>query len=660
MLAQLAGLSSALMISQGAGLKIALSVSSAMTVLMAWPVVSSPTQMIFGSELVGRQHDAYTVMWQISDRVATGLYAQPATDRLGWLLTSVLPPVVAYNLLILATFPLAAATAYALSRYLFRSHAAALIAALAFAFAPIHLAHAAYHPHIAQVQWIPLYLLALFAAVDRPTGFRCGALLLAVGLLVLSNFYAGLIGAAITPAALLGYWWFSPRASRRLPNLIVPAAVLVSAVCAAAATAWLIAPRMFALARSLAFPASDVMLHSARWWAFLIPPADHALLGPAALSVMNQSSVGVGLLEQQVYLGYALMLLAACGIVGWRSEPFRRPVAAIAVLGAVAALVSVGPGEAGCSIAWWAPACRLHDVLPMFRSYARFAIVVQLAVALAAGVGAVTLWQRSRPTAVVATLLLMIAVCEYWPLPWRAHDVLPTRAHRWLSDQSSPVRALDCVPSDAMAATTVWLMQGRVAVEGSSIESCADPELGPKAAALGFTHLVVRADRASPPAVTRVSDFALAREFPDAKVYQVTAAVPAVVILRARGFHDAETAGTDHWQWMGPEGQWIVRQTAAVTQHVRLEVDLEPIGGPRHLRVRIGDADSRVVELKAGRHAYQLGPWTLSPGDHIVTFTSAEPAVQPSAKGTSTDSRLLTVAYRAPTWVVLPAADQRW
>ena len=41
------------------------------------------------------------------------------------------------------------------------------VAALAYAFSPFHLAHAAYHPHIAQTQWLPLYLLALWRCLDE-------------------------------------------------------------------------------------------------------------------------------------------------------------------------------------------------------------------------------------------------------------------------------------------------------------------------------------------------------------------------------------------------------------------------------------------------------------------------------------------------------------
>ena len=45
---------------------------------------------------------------------------------------------------------------------------------MAYAFSPFHLAQAAYHPHIAQTQWMPLYLLALWRCLDdaSPRGGR--------------------------------------------------------------------------------------------------------------------------------------------------------------------------------------------------------------------------------------------------------------------------------------------------------------------------------------------------------------------------------------------------------------------------------------------------------------------------------------------------------
>ncbi len=95
------------------------------------------------------------------------MYSQPVTDIAGALLARVSGVVAAYNWLVLLSFPLAAAAAYLLARHLLLSPAGATVAALAFAFSPFHLAHAAYHPHIAQTQWMPLYLLALWRCLDQ-------------------------------------------------------------------------------------------------------------------------------------------------------------------------------------------------------------------------------------------------------------------------------------------------------------------------------------------------------------------------------------------------------------------------------------------------------------------------------------------------------------
>ena len=124
------------------GLAITVGLTIAVTLVAAWPVVRSPAEIVFGHEIVGRHHDAYTVMLQIAGPGTSGTYAQPVTDRLGWLFARAIDPVSAYNLLVLLSFPLTAGATYLLARHLVGSHMAALIAALAFTFAPVRLAHA--------------------------------------------------------------------------------------------------------------------------------------------------------------------------------------------------------------------------------------------------------------------------------------------------------------------------------------------------------------------------------------------------------------------------------------------------------------------------------------------------------------------------------------
>ena len=41
------------------GVALAFGIGAAMTVIIAWPVVTHPSQLIFGDEIVGRHYDAY-------------------------------------------------------------------------------------------------------------------------------------------------------------------------------------------------------------------------------------------------------------------------------------------------------------------------------------------------------------------------------------------------------------------------------------------------------------------------------------------------------------------------------------------------------------------------------------------------------------------------
>src|SRR5688572_32780007 len=116
---------------------------------MALPVLRAPAERIFGMEIVGRHYDPFTVMEQFNQPLRWTAFLQPVTDVPGRVLAKYLGAVRSYNVIVLLSFPLAAAAAYLLGRHCALSPAGAMIAAVAVAFSPFHLAHAAYHPHVA-------------------------------------------------------------------------------------------------------------------------------------------------------------------------------------------------------------------------------------------------------------------------------------------------------------------------------------------------------------------------------------------------------------------------------------------------------------------------------------------------------------------------------
>lgn len=510
------------------------------TVVMAAPVVLAPSERIFGADIVGRHHDPFTVMKQFARPISLGVYSQPVTDITGALLARIWGAVAAYNWLVLLSFPLSAAAAYLLARHLELSPVGATVAAMAYAFSPFHVAHAAYHPHIAQTQWVPLYLLALWLCLDHASPMAVAFLGAATMAVTLSNFYGGLIALVITPVAVAAYWLIAARAdarSRRRLGITVGSLLLIAA--SGIAYASYAASALVANPAAFAFPRADLFRYSATWWSYLVPPVEHPLLGATARRVWDAVGVREGLLEHQVSLGWGIVALGLIAIVGWlvRDQKLRmsRVRVPVLVIVAVAALVcSLSPEQTIGALTFVRPSALLYEVVPMFRAYARFGVIVQLMAALLAGIGVEYLRRtRTRRAQMVCVALVALAAGEYVVSPsamWR--DVLPTTAHRWVMQQGHGVRVLECTPLTQESESVQWLTDSRVTLLGGSISDCTDATLSQKLAANGYTHLLVRHNTAQGQSF---ADFPardglrVAARFEDGQVFAVTAQAPATV-----------------------------------------------------------------------------------------------------------------------------------
>src|SRR5579871_5100601 len=522
------------MFRHAAEIVVVAALATIVTVAIAAPVLRAPSERVFGMATVGRHHDPFTVMQQFERPITIGgVYSQPVTDVPGALIARITGAVAAYNWLVLLTFPLAAATAYALARHLALSPAGAAVAAMAYAFAPFHLAHAAYHPHVAQTQWVPLYLLALWRCLDNASAGSIGVLIAATLAVTLSNFYGGLIAAVITPVAIAAYWTATHRTNPRpLRNAAITVGVLALITSAGLAYFASTARAVLVDRAAFAFPRDDLFRYSAKWWSYLVPPVAHPLLGTAARRIWIAAGVREGLLEHQVSLGWSIVALSLIAAFGWlvRDRASRsRACVPILVLVAVTALVcSLSPERRIIgAFTFVRPSALLYHVVPMFRSYARFGVVVQLMAALLAGVGVDCLLSFSTERArVVCFALIMLAAAEYAVTPsamWR--DALPTAAHRWIERQPGRVHALDCTPLTQESESVQWLTHDRITLLAGSTARCAGVGLSQALAADGYTHLIVRSDNADARSFAdsaASNGFTVAARFPDGEVFTVT------------------------------------------------------------------------------------------------------------------------------------------
>lgn len=479
-----------------------------LTLAIAAPVLISPSTRLFGWEIDGREPDPYTVIEQFRTGEVAPPYLQPATDLVGRALALLLNPVAALNVVVLVTFPLAAGAAYSLARYVGASHSGSLLAGLAYAFSPFHIAHAAIHPHIAQTQWFPLYVLALWLCVEDARPLRLAALAVTGALTALSNFYAGLILVVLTPPLLAGLCFAARPTPRRLRSLGLTVGLLASGAMLGATVVALKAPALIANPVRFAFPRRDLFLYSAKWWSYLVPAMGHAVLGDAARRFWMQHDPPVRFVEQQVFLGWSPLLLAVAAALAslqvWRrlpasAEDDRRRAKAVlffAGLAAIALVCSLSPARQIGRFLFVRPSSLLYEWAPMFRCYARFGMIVQLAVAVLAGLGLTALTRStSRVRRAVVVTLLGAWVIEYAPVPWRWRDVLPTHGHRWLARQEGPLHVLDCAPW-SVAEYTLPSLLGHPLSFLAAGEECR-PALAPALMARAdATHLLVR--RASP------------------------------------------------------------------------------------------------------------------------------------------------------------------
>lgn len=624
-------------------LAAAVLLSAALTVAIAWPVLASPRERIFGRDAAGRHHDPFTVMWQFANERPRFPYRQPLVDDTGALASRAVGPVAAYNLIVLLSFPLTALATFLFARYLRMPPGAAAAAAIAFAFAPPHLAHAAYHPHVAQTQWLPLYFLALWACVDRTTPARAAGFALAAAAVLLSNAYGALMAAVTTPVVVAGIWIARrPGARRAAAGVAGAAAALVCGV----AMARVILPRVMPDLWRFASDPADLLRYGARWWGYFVPPVEHPLWGGAAAGVWNGVVMPSAIVEHQISISYALMAFAAVAI--WTRARARgaTSVDAPASVHAVPVLAALAIWAALCSLAPTfplAPAGWLYEAVPMFRAYARFALLTHLAVALLAGIGLAIVWKRQRGAAVA---LLAVAAIEYAPLPARSRDVLPTAGHRWIASQPHG-RALDCVQPSQEEALVSWLMGKDLGTLSPALPSCTELNIAQQAATLGYTHIISRTASGAPGIVLPSRPgLARAATFEDAAVYEVVGDAAPVTVIEMRGFSAVEGDARESWRWMGQQGEWIVSNPRISPVRVRLEMELAALERPRRIAVAVDDVQVGVLAAGAAPGRHHAGPMTLAPGVHRVTFIALEPA----SRGPGPDGRMLTVRLTDWRW----------
>ena len=314
-------------------------------------------------------------------------------------------PVLAYNIVWLASFLLNALAAHALLRRLTGRDLPSIAGSLVYAFSFYKMLHGHGHLHLVWTWLIPLSLLCLERWSERPSLFRAGVWATTVVLQSLTSWYFAVITAlaqAVVLASLL------PRiyAQRRSAQLWHLAAVAVIS----AAIIWPFAKPYRILDTS---PRAEVAGYSADLSGYLVPP-ENTWTGQLWLAHVGRGPRWIWG-ERTIFVGWIALCLGALGVVQlWRTRQWTTFAVCIAfVLGGF--LLSLGPSITRGTEHWslFAALAALPG-LGAFRAPARFALLVLLGVSLLAAFGAQFMQARVRRGWILLALVLPVMASEWY------------------------------------------------------------------------------------------------------------------------------------------------------------------------------------------------------------------------------------------------------
>lgn len=287
----------------------------------------------------------------------------------------------------------------------------------------------------------------------------------AFSLVVLSDFYDGFfavvaLGSFITYRAIQAFW---PKKSITFNWNTLKTYVLTSALILL-----MILPFTFNILKltvesrlsirpstNSAFygrSMTDLNAFSARPWEYVVPFALNPIFGKHTYSFLEQRIHGSNFTEQSIFLGFIPMVLAFCAVVQWssrkkrnRADQFNKAVLVTPIfawIAFIAVLFSFPPLFSIFGYNVRLPSFFTLKFLPMFRAYARFSVIVLLAVAVLAGIGLTWIlektrnWRQGYSFLLISVIILLIAA-EFTNIPpFAVADVSGSPPeYNWLAKQ---------------------------------------------------------------------------------------------------------------------------------------------------------------------------------------------------------------------------------
>jgi len=382
---------------------------------------------------------------------------------LTYLLSELTTPTFTWSSQILLNIFLSASFTYLLILYLTRNRLASFFGGLVFSFCPYQFMRVWQHLGLTYNQWIPLCLLTAVLLKER--GQRKYSLLFLISLLLLLSFdfvimYLETIALLSFFIYLIFYHWrvkiFRDKYILKEDFMFIKKIIFAGLI-----TAIILSPQFFPIIKnrlelSSTTPASahnpyhrpfeDLFTQSAKPLSYFLPAAVHPIFGKFTEQFIGSRLYGISFTEHTLYLGWIPLILAFIAFRKWRK---RRQSSVInedfymgffIFLAIVAWFFSQPPWWKFGPIKIFMPSFFIYKILPMYRAYCRFGIVVMLAVAVLAGFGLKFILERfktKRAKIAITAFFCGLVLFEFWNYPpFKVIDVSKVpQVYYWLKEE---------------------------------------------------------------------------------------------------------------------------------------------------------------------------------------------------------------------------------
>jgi Protein of unknown function (DUF3108) len=342
-------------------------------------------------------------------------------------------PVLCYNVLLFGSLVASGLAMHALARSMGAAPIGAYVAGIAWACWPYRVAHLV-HLQLQALYFLPLALLFLLRVVAGGRRRDAVGLGLTAGLQAVSSIYCGVMTAVTLAVMFVGMAGGVERQRwRKLLGAVALAAITGALVVAPVVWPYWRLQQDEGFARSL----FDARRQEANLASYLQVPEQNLIYGRTHLLTAHDASGATRPwrrddLENDLFPGVVLLLLAAAGVFSARHEAGSRLRWTALALASLGLVLSMGTG-AGPLFAF------LHRFVFGFqavRAPARFGVLVAFGLAILAARGATTIAKRHGQQ--WAAVLLAVLCVEYasMPLTLTARPSLETPVGQWLAAAS--------------------------------------------------------------------------------------------------------------------------------------------------------------------------------------------------------------------------------